>query len=158
MTVATNRNRGLDVEDEACQRWPAKSVPEDRDQRDGWYDLIFTDDIVEDISGSAIVEEGTFAECKSCFADYDDRAGRWWIRRRNHELLAETDGVYVLAIVERETHRILRMPLVDATTIDAPIDGNWWETGNGGRSADEYRQLSWTAVFDSCFEPEGVAR
>lgn len=153
MTVATNRDRGLDVEDAACERWPAKPVPEDRDQRDGWYDLIFTDDVVDDVAGVPIVEEGTFAECKSCFPDYDDRAGRWWIRRENHELLVGTEGVYVLAIVERETHRVLRMALVDASTIDALIDGNWWRTGNGGRSAEEYRQLPWTTIFESCFEP-----
>jgi hypothetical protein len=155
VTVAKNRERGLDVEDAACERWPLDPVAEDRDERDSWYDLEFIADVEIELSSVPVVEAGTLAEVKSCYPDYDDRAGRWWIRRENHEKLVDAEGVYVLAVVERNTERVLRMALVDARTIDVIIDGDWWDAGDGGRSADQYRQISWTAIFKILQNPRG---
>ncbi|WP_276253575.1 hypothetical protein [Halomontanus rarus] len=45
MTVANNRERGLDVEDRACGRWPLEPIAHAHEDRNGWYGLDFTDDL-----------------------------------------------------------------------------------------------------------------
>ncbi|RKD94742.1 hypothetical protein [Halopiger aswanensis] len=144
MTVAENRERGHYVETAACDRWPLERVDDDRAE---WHDLEFVQDLVGDRAG-VIATAGEVAEAKSCYETYDGRAGRWWIRRENHERLVGVDGWYILVVLERESDEILRIALTRAATVDRIIDGNWWECGNGGRSAEQYRQIAWTAVFD----------
>jgi hypothetical protein len=39
-SVADNRERGIDVEDESCQQWPLRRAAEDRRE---WFDLAATD-------------------------------------------------------------------------------------------------------------------
>jgi len=156
MTAAQNRERGIRVEDLACDRWPARPID---DGRDDWCDLEFVDDVTEDVGGTAVVEADTLAEVKSCLAEYSSAgrtsSGRWWIRRGAHEQLLDVDGVYILAVVDPETDDVLRMALADATTVDALIDGDWWDCGDGGRTAEEFHQIAWTRVFDSLEAPGG---
>lgn len=151
MTAAKNRERGRDVECAVCEQWPLDRIDDDRAE---WYDLEFVADVVGDRAGT-IATVGDVVEAKSCYASYDGRAGRWWIRRENHEQLVDIDGWYVLVVLERESDEILRMALTRAETIDRIIDGNWWDCGNGGRSADQFRQIAWTAVFDDLRDPRG---
>lgn len=145
MSTAENPDRGHSVEEIACYRWPAERVD---DQEASWYDIEFVDDVDVELSPAPVVAQGTLGEVKSCYPFYDDRAGRVWIRRENHERLLAVDGVYIVAVVERETEEVLRMGLSDASTIDAIIDEDWWECGQGGRSAEQYRQIPWTTFFD----------
>ncbi|WP_126662018.1 hypothetical protein [Haloterrigena salifodinae] len=151
MAVAKNRERGHDVECAACEQWPLERVDDDRAE---WYDLEFVADVVGNLAGT-IATVGDVVEAKSCYETYDGRAGRWWIRRENHERLVDVDGWYVLVVLERESDEILRMALTRAETVDRIIDGNWWDCGNGGRSAEQYRQVSWSAVFEDLRAPGG---
>lgn len=149
MSVAENRDRGLDVEDEACQRYPVEPAS---DARDDWHDLEFTADLELDVVDDVLVEKGTLAESKSCYDHYRDRRGRWWIRRGAHEQLLDADGVYLLSVVDRDTGGVLRTALVEASTVDQLID-RWWDCGNGGQTAKQYRQLPWSKIFVSLSAP-----
>lgn len=149
MTVSKNRERGFDIEDAATERWPLQIPVDGRDERNGWYDLEFTEDVTTNTTDTTVVTAGTKAEAKSCYARYDDRNGRWWIRKQTHEQLVDVDGQYVLAVIDRDTEDVLRMGLTSARTVDAIIDDTWWDAGEGGQCASLYRQLAWTTVFES---------
>lgn len=150
--VSENRERGRHVEEIACQRWPARQLP---DEETSWCDIEFTQDVTTAMAPSPIVEAGTRADVKSCLAYYDDGPGRIWIRRRNHEQLLADAGVYIITVLERTTRRVLRMALIDASTVDALIAESWWPSGDGANVDDEYRQLQWTDFFDSLDDPNG---
>ncbi|TYT63024.1 hypothetical protein [Natrialba swarupiae] len=96
MTVAENRERGHYVDTAACDRWPLERVDDDRAE---WYDLEYIQDVGGEHAG-VIATADEVAEAKSCDETYDGRAGRWWIRRENHERLVEADGWYVLVVLE----------------------------------------------------------
>ncbi|OVE84726.1 hypothetical protein B2G88_10100 [Natronolimnobius baerhuensis] len=98
MTVAENRERGHFVETAACDRWPLERVDDDRAE---WHDLEFVQDVIGEQVG-VIATAGEVAEAKSCYETYDRRAGRWWIRRENHERLVDANGWYVLVVLERD--------------------------------------------------------
>lgn len=152
--VAKNRERGLAVEDLACERYPCEPVAEDPDERSTvWYDVEFVESVEVPLAG-VIVPAGAVAEVKSCVDHYPSEKGRWWINRDPHERLVASDGWYILAVVSREDDDeldagdIRRMALVEAGTLDEKIGGEWWDCGNGGRTADQYVQLAWSNVFD----------
>jgi hypothetical protein len=42
-SVADNRDRGIDVEDESCSQWPLEPAAEDRGE---WFDLVATDSTI----------------------------------------------------------------------------------------------------------------
>lgn len=147
-STAANRDRGTDVEELACERWPLELAD---DAHCDWYDLEFIADLTT-ARPPVVVPAGTKAESKSCWIRYDGRAGRWWIERENHEDLVDADGEYVFSVVDGASGDVERMALVPATTVDALID-EWWDCGDGGRTAEEYRQIPWTAVFDDLDEP-----
>jgi hypothetical protein len=148
-SVANNRDRGIDIEDESCRQWPFEPAAEDRGN---WYDLAATDSF--DVTGQS-VGAGDYVECKSCWNHYGSRRGRWWIPHKNHDRLVESDGWYTLSIVDRDTGYILRMSLVRAAHIDQLISGRWADCGRGGKGVDQYRQLPWSAVFDPAETPGG---
>lgn len=147
--TAANRDRGTDVEDIVCERWPCDLT--DPDGRLDWYDFEFVQDLNIDRNDRPVVPAGTKGDAKSCYVTYEDgdRAGRWWIDRENHEALVDADGEYALAVIDGATGDVERLALVPARSVDALIDGDWWDCGDGGRTAEEFRQLPWTAVFDS---------
>lgn len=144
MSTVENRPRGHAIEAAACSRWPADRVGQ---AGPDWFDLRLRADVVPALGTVPIATAGTPVEVKSCYPTYGNRKGRWWIRRANHERLCEADGTYVLAVVDRSSPQVRRMCLLDAGTVDALIGGEWWSCGQGGRSAQEYRQLPWTSVF-----------
>lgn len=154
MTVAANRDRGLAVEEFACDRWPVEQVGEGDDSPE-WYDLEFTADLIAPTAEQVIVDAGAVVEVKSCWPRYESRAGRWWIRRHNHDRLVEADGLYALGVVDRSSEEVLRLGLLGAGIVDAIIDGEWWDPGDGGRSVEEFRQIPWTEIFDSLQLPLG---
>jgi hypothetical protein len=144
MGVAANRERGINVENHAIEKYPVEAASDDRC---GWHGLQVISDITTDLTADEIVKAGTPVECKSCWDQYDARRGRWWIQRHVHERLLEAEGAYILVVVDNETSDVLRMALLDAATIDAEIDGGWWQAGDGGQTAGEYRQLPWSTIF-----------
>jgi len=149
-TVADNGDVGRNAVTAACDRWPLQRLGDGGDVPD-WYDAEFSVDLEGDLAG-VIAPEGTPVEVKTCRYRYDDpsgrRRGRWWIKRANHEQLLDQDGEYVLTVHDADTAEILRQGLVTATTVDAIVDGEWWACGAGGKTAEEYRQITWSAVFD----------
>lgn len=156
-SVADNRDRGLDVEDESCSQWPLEPIADDRDHRDDWYDLVATNSF--DV-GARSVDAGDPIECKSCWVRYDSRQrrGQWWISRANHERLVSAGGWYILSVVDPGTEYILRMSLVEAPVVDRLIDERWTNCGRGGQTVEQYRQLPWSAVFDPSETPGGERR
>ena len=148
-SVADNRDRGIDVEDESCGQWPLEPAAEDRSE---WFDLVAVDRY--NAIGQS-VEAGDRLECKSCWDRYGSRRGRWWIPRRNYKRLVENDGWYILSVVDREAEYILWISLVRASRIDQLIDGRWTDCGRGGKGVEQYRQLPWSAVFDPAETPGG---
>ncbi|MFC3958900.1 hypothetical protein [Halovivax cerinus] len=151
MSVADNADWGRTVETAACERWPLEHVAGD-DREPDWFDARFVAPLETELASGPIIEAGTPVEVKSCRTRYRGRYGRWWIRRESHERLLEAGGEYVLAIYD--TGGIKRMSLLSAETVDCLIS-SWWETGDGGRDADEYRQVPWTAVFEDLVGPGG---
>lgn len=153
MSTVRNRKRGLHVETFACERWPARQLTDTPDDLE-WADIEFEADVDTSIG---LIPEGTKGEVKSCIPEYEDCYGKWWIRRRNHERLLEAGGVYVFAVVDPDTDRVLRMGLLDATDVDRLIDDEWWDAGQGGRGTDAFRQLPWTLLFTTLNTPrEGL--
>ncbi|ELY66367.1 MULTISPECIES: hypothetical protein [Natronococcus] len=153
-SVADNRARGLDVEDESCRQWPLKPIVDDCGRRDDWYDLVAT----EPFSVAArSVDAGDPIECKSCWVRYESRQrrGQWWISRANHERLVNASGWYILSVVAPDTEYIVRMSLVAASVVDGLIDGTWWNCGRGGQTVEQYKQLPWSTVFDPAEVPGG---
>jgi hypothetical protein len=148
-SVAENRDRGIDVEDESCRQWPLEPAAKDRGE---WFDLAATDSF--DAIGES-VDAGDRLECKSCWDRYGSRRGRWWIARAAHERLVESNGWYILSVVDREAEYILRMSLVRASFIDRLIGERWTDCGRGGKGVEQYRQLPWSAVFDPAETPGG---
>ncbi|AGB17366.1 hypothetical protein Halru_2795 [Halovivax ruber XH-70] len=144
MSVADNADWGRTVETAACERWPLEHVAGDDSEPD-WFDARFVAPLETELAPVPIVEAGTPVEVKSCRRRYQGRYGRWWIKRESHEQLLEAGGEYVLAVTDRSG--IVRMSLLDAETVDC-LFSTWWGTGNGGKDAEEYRQVPWTAVFD----------
>jgi hypothetical protein len=148
-SVANNRDRGIDIEDESCRQWPFEPAAEDRGE---WFDLVATDSF--DVTGQS-VDAGDCVECKSCWNRYGSRRGRWWIPRRNYDRLVENRGWYILSVVDHEAEFILRMSLVRASHVDQLISGRWTHCGRGGKGVEQYRQLLWSAVFDPAETPGG---
>lgn len=153
MSVADNPDWGRSVETVACDRWPLNRVSSDDDVPD-WIDARTVDPIETELSPEPIVEAGTPVEVKACQRRYRGRNGRWWIKRGNHESLLAEDGEYVLAVYDSNSGDVVRMSLLSARTLDALVT-SWWDCGDGGRTAEEYRQIPWTAVFDNLARPEG---
>jgi hypothetical protein len=151
-SVADNRARGLDVEDEGCRQWPLKLIADDRGRRDDWYDLVATEPFSV---ATRSVDTGDPIECKSCWVRYESRRGQWWIARANHERLVDAGGWYILSVVDPSTEHILRMSLISASIVDRLIAERWTNCGRGGQTVEQYRQLSWSAVFDPAETPEG---
>lgn len=152
MSVADNADWGRTVETAACDRWPLEHVAGDDSPE--WFDARTVAPIETPLASSPIAEEGTPVEVKACRRRYRGRYGRWWIRRENHERLLEAGGEYVLAVYDHAEGDVCRMALTSATTVDALVT-SWWECGDGGRCADQYRQVPWTAAFDDLHEPGG---
>ncbi len=130
-SVADDRNRGIDVEDESCSQWPLEPAAENRGK---WSDPVAVDHF--GFNGRS-VSAGDRLKCKSCWDRYGSRRGRWWIARAAHTRL-----------VDREAGYILRMSLVRASRVDQLIGGRWTHCGRGGKGIEQYRQLPWSAVFD----------
>lgn len=151
MTVELNRKRGLIAEVAACDRWPARQLTDTPDDTE-WADIEFQEEVDAPIG---LIPDGTKGEVKSCIPEYGDCYGKWWIRRRNHQRLLEDGGVYIFAIIDPDTHTVLRMGLLDATDVDVLID-EWWECGDGGHTAQAYRQLPWTTLFTSTTRSDDV--
>lgn len=153
MSVADNPEHCEAAERAACDRWPLEVVG---DGESDWFDAEVSAPISTELSDGPIVEVGTPVEVKSCRRRYGGRNGRWWIKRANHERLLGRDGEYVLAVRDASGD-VLRLSLLSARTVDAMIS-EWWDTGNGGgRDADEFRQIPWSAVFESV-DPAGGSR
>jgi hypothetical protein len=151
-SVADNRDRGIGAEDESCRQCPLEPAAEDRGE---WFDLVATDSF--DVTGQP-VDAGDRFECKSCWNRYGSRRGRWWIPRKNHDRLIESDGWYILSVVDREAEYILRMAAVRASHADQLIGDRWTDRGRGSKGVDQYRQLSWSVVFDPAETPGGERR
>lgn len=143
VTVADNTDFGINAETAACERWALERV---EDEDPDWFDAQFTAEL-EGAFGT-IVPADTVVEVKSCRLEYRNRRGRWWIRRRNHERLLDEGGEYVLSVYRSSTAEVLRQALVSAVTVDAIVDGDWWDAGAGGNEAEEYVQLPWSTVFE----------
>lgn len=145
-SVADNSDFGLNAETAACENWPLERISGDADEPDQ-FDARFSEDFVGD-GGGLIVAAGTPVEVKTCRLAYDQRKGRWWIRRDNHERLLQDGGEYVLSVYKEATGEILRQRLVSAQIIDSLID-QWWAAGNGHHeTTEEFVQLPWSKVFN----------
>ncbi|WP_247729579.1 hypothetical protein [Halovivax limisalsi] len=154
MSVADNADWGRTVETAACERWPLEHVAADNDKPD-WFDARFVAPLEAESTPEPIVEAGTPVEVKSCRRRYCGRYGRWWIKRESHDRLVDAAGEYVLAVTDRTG--IVRMSLLSAETVDC-LCSTWWETGDGGPNAEEYRQVPWTVVFEDLVGPGGEQR
>lgn len=148
----SSKYSGEEIEGIVCDRVPEISYVPDRQAR--WHDAR-VDDVLEpsaDVIGVGInlLEVGTAVEIKGCQLEYaNNRSGRWYIRKRQHEQLVDEAGAYLFAVytVQGTTHRVVAMAIVAATTVDDLISDGW--TTRDDRSGEEgYRQLAWSRVID----------
>lgn len=100
--------------------------------------------------GICILEQGVAVEIKSTGVVYgqQQRNGRFYLRRGQHERLVGSAGVYLFAVCAPNDREIIAMKVVPATQIDhliGNVTGGWREAG-GDR--DGYVQLTWTNIFE----------
>jgi len=147
--VAANKALGQSAEISVREVVPQLGfVPDDVAEH---YDAVATDVIVPEADlpmvGICLVERGTRLEIKSVALRYADGArGRFYVRRRQHEMLLEAGGVYLFAVCsDSDSRDVLGLKAVPATIVDDVI--NSWLDGGSGRQ--DYAQLSWSNVFDA---------
>jgi hypothetical protein len=92
------------------------------------------------------VESGDPVEIKSALvALADGGSGRFYLRRKQHERLLEVDGWYLFAVCTPQDREVLAWRFVRAVDVDDELLPVWWDGGDGRA---DYRQLTWTALFD----------
>lgn len=148
---------GDTVEGIVCDRVPELSYVTDRAAV--WHDAC-VDVVLEPCDelhfvGINLLEVGTAVEIKAAHVEYSNgRAGRFYIRKRQHEKLLAEGGAYLFVVygLRGATHEIIAMAVAAATTVDGLLSDGW--TTRPERSGEEgYRQLAWTRIID----PEEVA-
>ena len=104
-----------------------------------------------------VVNEGDPVEIKSVAVRLASGSpGRFNVRRTQHEALLEVGGWYLFVVCTPNQERgVLAYEFVPAAVVDEeliPTAGAgddsvslWWDGGDG---REEYRQITWTAVFD----------
>jgi len=147
--VAANKALGQSAEFSVREVVPQLGlVPDDVAEH---YDAVATGVIVPGsdlpMVGICLVERGTRLEIKSVAESYADGArGRFYVRRRQHEMLLEAGAVYLFAVCSDSHSRdVLALKAVPATIVDDVIPS--WLDGGPGRQ--DYSQLAWSNVFDS---------
>lgn len=98
------------------------------------------------IVGRFELEEDTPVEIKSASVVYGEnqRNGRFHLRKQQHELLIEDDGVYLFVVCEPRVEReLIAMKIVDAA--DASEFVSSWIDSDG---RPLFSKFAWTRVFD----------
>lgn len=105
------------------------------------------------LGGICLVERGVEVEIKSTSVvvsngGSDERSGRFYFRKGQHERLVDAGAAYLLVVYapEKETPTLARL-LVPAVVVDDIIDGRWTKMG------DEYdgrcrKTLAWTTFLN----------
>lgn len=121
-----------------------------------WHDFRAThpvsiDDEAAVVDADAVRRDGPI-EAKACALEQSNgagqtTAGRWWQARRNHEMLADRDGAYLLAVYWPSAFDpLVALLTVDAARFDELV--SWTSTGSGSGTRDECAKLAWSRVFD----------
>lgn len=98
------------------------------------------------IEGAVSVPAETPVEIKSVMAAVteESRAGRYYFRRRQHEVLSDLGGVYLLAVCEPKPSReIVAWKVLTPAVLDEHL-GSWVEP----EGRQPYAQLAWTSAID----------
>lgn len=94
--------------------------------------------------------DGDPVEIKSCRVSTGRRGdhGKFFIRRENHDKLADAGGYYVFVLYEPQAWE--RGPVLDVAMKPAEwlggVDGYTW-TANGGRRGEVVKRPTWPNVF-----------
>lgn len=146
------RQIGDDIEHRVAELIaPVALVPDDVVE---WHDAVALrafDARAAEVLGTAsapVVPRGSTLEIKSTREvtsnGSDTRAGRWYLKRDQHEQLVADAAWYLLVVyrdgLERELVAILAIP---ASIVDELVGDRWHD--NGRRDAT---QLSWTRLLD----------
>ena len=147
------KHSGEEIEAIVCNRVPEITYVTDRKAH--WHDAR-VDEVLEpgaDLFGVGInlLEVGTAVEIKGCQLAYaNNRSGRFYVRKRQHERLVDEAGAYLFAVYDLlggTEHRVVAMAIAAATTVDELLSDGW--TTREDRSGEEgYRQLAWSRVID----------
>ena len=153
-TVRSSKDAGDLVEHEVIQRTPELSfVP---DSTADWHDARATDPItIGEVSMRGIVSvgEGVPVEIKGAQRRISNGSrtcrGRYYLKRRAHDRLAEAGGVYMLVVYDpnlRGSDPILAMMVVPARVVGEFV--TVWSPVAGDRSEKAVAKVPWSRVFD----------
>lgn len=93
--------------------------------------------------GIAVAEVGVPVEVKTTIPRLSTGCrGRFYLRRKQHRLLSEDGGCYLLAVTTPHEREPFAMVLVAARTLDDVIP-SWID----GKHRADYAQISWGRVF-----------
>lgn len=155
---APQKRAGENAEAAVLQALPSLSYVSDADEEHHDAELTATLEAVDVIVPDGTPPVGAAVEIKSaCVVYADESAGRWYLRKQQHEYLLDAGGWYLLAVCEPDPERaVITMQLSPATVVDDHITS--WYDGGDGRA--DYYQLRWTTVIDDSkvFESEAIAR
>jgi hypothetical protein len=152
MSMWQTEEAGLLVEQAACDRWHLEHVANNGNEPQ-CYDAIATEET--DVEGVTV---GDKIDAKACAvrvkSGSSTRRGRWWFSRSNHEKLLARDGLYGLGVYGTDSGNVLRLALIDASTIDGHLS---WSGCGDRHPSDEQAQLRWPEVFTSGLQVDGEA-
>lgn len=157
MSLADARETGEAVEEIVADAVdPLRRVPDDAAE---WHDAVATAVISPSVSpkvrlGSvAVIGRGTPVEVKAARVSTSnggnrETAGRWHLRRTQHEQLLSRPGAYALCVYDGDADaddlELVSCLLVPSTVLDDVVDSDSW-CDLGDR---ETAKLSWTTLLD----------
>lgn len=163
--VRSSKDAGDRIEHEVVLRIPELRAVSDRtaDWHDATADAPITVGHV-DMRGIVLVDEGVPVEIKGAQRRISNGAntcrGRYYIKRRAHDQLAEAGGVYAFVVYDPRSRLgddpILATVFVPARTVNEFVTA--WSPVAGDRSEQAVAKVPWSRVFDpETLEPEARA-
>ena len=147
-TTLSSRQGGENAESAVLEVVPELEYVPDTEARhyDARATTLVTPSETVMFAGICLLESGSLVEIKSVMAVYGEnqRRGRYYLRRGQHEKLLEDAGIYLFAVCEPTPNRdVIALKVVPASLVDELI-GSW--TDLDGRPS--YTQLAWSRIFD----------
>lgn len=98
-----------------------------------------------DFAGIAVLERGVPIEIKSCIPRLSSgQRGRFYLRRGQHDRLADDGGIYLFAVVSPHDREPITCKVAAALSVEDVIPS--WRDAGAGRQ--QYSQISWPSIFD----------
>ena len=147
-TTLSSREAGENAESAVLQAVPELEYVPDSEalHHDARATTLVTPDETVLFAGICLLEAGTVVEIKTVMAVYGEnqKRGRYYLRKGQHEALLDAEGVYLFAVCEPNPDRdVIALKVVPATIVDELVHS--WISPD---ERPDYAQLAWTNVFN----------